>query len=124
MPQRWYFVSLVFRFEPDALRAGRAARKSQLVEETWELHQAPSRAGACAKARRGAKVVCATPSVNLKTGEKGRWKLVGVKDCWLIYDDLADGAEIAWFQHGRMTGAQLRGLMGPRSSGAAKGVAR
>ncbi len=124
MPPRWYFVSLVFRLEPGALRAGRTSRKSHLVEENWELHRATSRAGACAKARRGAKVVCATPSVNLKTGEKGRWTLVGIKDCWLIYDDLADGAEIAWFQHGRMTGTQLRGLMGPRSSGAAKGVAR
>jgi hypothetical protein len=116
MPPRWYFVSLVFLFEPAALRAGRAARKSQLVEETWELHQATSRAGACAKARKVANVVCATPSVNLKTGEKGRWTLVGIKDCWLIYDDLADGAEIAWFQHGRMTGTQLRRLMSKRSS--------
>jgi hypothetical protein len=61
---------------------------------------------------------------NVRTGEQGRWKLVGVKDCWLIYDELADGCELAWFQHGRMTAAQLRRLMGPKSKRPAKGVAR
>jgi hypothetical protein len=113
---RWYFVSLVFRFEPAASRAARSARKSQPVEETWELYQAISRAGACAKAKKVAKVACATPSVNLKTGEKGRWALVGIKECWLVYDDLTDGADIAWFQHGRMTAEQVRRLMGKRPS--------
>ena len=98
------------------MRAARSARKSQPVEETWELYQAISRAGACAKAKKVAKVACATPSVNLKTGEKGRWALVGIKECWIVYDDLTDGAEIAWFQHGRMTAEQVRRLMGKRPS--------
>ncbi len=116
MPLRWYFVSAVFRFKPTVPRVRKAVGLRQPVEETWELHQATSRAGACAKAKKVAKVACETPSVNLKTGEKGRWSLVGIKDCWLVYDDLADGAEIAWFQHGRMTAEQVRRLMGKRRS--------
>lgn len=124
MPPRWYFVSLVFRFEPSAPRTRGAARKSQPVEENWELHRARTRAQACAKAVKAARSSSATAMTNVRTGEQGRWKLVGVKDCWLIYDELADGCELAWFQHGRMTAAQLRRLMGPKSKRPAKGVAR
>jgi hypothetical protein len=115
MPPRWYFVSLVFRFEPSAPRTRGAARKSQPVEENWELHRARTRAQACAKAVKAARSSSATAMTNVRTGEQGRWKLVGVKDCWLIYDDLADGCEIAWFQHGRMTAKQVSGLMGRES---------
>lgn len=124
MPPRWYFVSLVFRFEPSAPRTRGAARKSKPVEENWELHRARTRAQACAKAAKAARSSSATAMTNVRTGEQGRWKLVGVKDCWLIYDELADGCELAWFQHGRMTAAQLRRLMGPKSKRPAKGVAR
>ena len=124
MPPRWYFVSLVFRFEPSAPRTRGAARKSQPVEENWELHRARTRAQACAKAVKAARSSSATAMTNVRTGEQGRWKLVGVKDCWLIYDELADGCELAWFQHGRMTAAQLRRLMGPQAKRPAKGVAR
>ena len=118
MPLRWYFISVVLRFKPSATKARKAFRQRQPVEENWEIHRAISLAAASAKAKKAAKVACATPMTNLKTGEKGLWTFVGIKECWLIYDDLADGCEIAWFQHGRMTDNQLRRLMcnKPKSS--------
>ena len=96
MPLRWYFISVVLRFKPSATKARKAFRQRQPVEENWEIHRATSLAAARAKAKKAAKVACATPMTNLKTGEKGLWTFVGIKECWLIYDDLADGCEIAW----------------------------
>ena len=48
MPLRWYFVSAVFRFKPAVSRVRKSVGLRQPAEETWELHQATSRAGACA----------------------------------------------------------------------------
>lgn len=114
MPLRWYFISVVLRFEPSATKARQAIRRRQPVEENWEIHQATSLAAARAKARKAAKVACATQMTNLKTGEQGRWTLVGIKDAWPIEEPLGDGVEIAWFQHGRLSDAQLARMMGKK----------
>jgi len=124
MPLRWYFISVVLRFKPAAAKARKALRQRQPVEENWEIHRATSLAAARAKAKKAAKVACATPMTNLKTGEQGRWTLVGIKDCWTIEEPLGDGVEIGWFQHGRLSAAQLARMMGRKSRGAASRVSR
>lgn len=110
MSTRWYFASLLYRYQPESVKRGRTPKRIK-VEETWHLFSGRNRAEVQAKIRKDARVNEAIEMVDMKTGEKGHWVFAGIKELWLIYDKIEDGAEIAWIKHDNITALQLKKML-------------
>jgi hypothetical protein len=83
----------------------------------WEntiILQAPNREAAYKKA---IKLGSSSPSTfDDGKGRSGHWKFIGLTSLLPIYDELKDGAEITWIDHGNRTVGKIRSLIKDKSS--------
>jgi hypothetical protein len=110
-PFGWWIATYLERFEWHGSNA-----KSHLVWENTILIKATNRDLAFRKAEkfgrmgRGKWRLYGRPP-----GRKGRWAFVGIVDLLPIYGELADGEELLWEEHLRMTTATASKLVKRKS---------
>jgi hypothetical protein len=112
-PVGWYFGSYLLRFlELD--EAGRNdPEKRFLAWENTVLVKAKTLDAAYRKVERIGKSAT-KPYRGGPQGVRVRWEYVGVTELLPVYEALADGAEIAWADHGSRKLKTLRRWVQPR----------
>ncbi len=104
---RKYFFSLVFILNK---KTG-ASHKEVRVTEEWRIVSGKTKKEATKKIMNYIRCAESTEMMCEQTKVKGYWKFTGLRGAWIIEDELTDGAEIAWFDHGKISKKKLGSLI-------------
>jgi hypothetical protein len=114
-PVGWYLGTYLLRF----IELGDEARSDpERRFVSWEntvLVKANTMDSAYAKVERIARAA-AKPYRGGPNGVRVKWEYVGVTEILPIYEQLGDGAEIAWAEHGARKLKTLQQLVKPKSA--------
>lgn len=108
-PTGWWLYSEVQQWV-SARQKKLTAKSRCLVWENWRLIQAKTREAAHAKAVSMGLEVFPT-----KTHD-GEWRFAGIAELLPVYDNLEDGAETLWTNHGRIPVTKIRSMVKSKKS--------
>jgi len=114
-PVGWYFGSYLLRFVELAQTGRNDPEKRFLAWENTVLVKAKSMDAAYGKIDRIAKAAT-KPYRGGPQGVRVMWEYVGITELVPVYEAIADGAEIAWNDHGSRKLKTLRRWVRPRAT--------
>ncbi len=108
-PTGWWIYSEVQQWVSS--RQKKLTAKSRcLVWENWRLIRAKTREEAHAKALRMGR-----EGFPLKTPD-GVWRFAGIAELLPVFDDLEDGAELLWTNHGKISVSRIQRMVRTKRS--------
>jgi hypothetical protein len=114
-PVGWYYASYLLRFVELRETGRNDAEKRFLAWENTVLVKAKSLDAAYDKVEK----IAGTQTKGYRGGPQGirvKWEYVGITELVPVYERIADGAEIAWTDHGSRKLKTLRNWVKPRSA--------
>lgn len=102
-----YFFALVFILNQ---KSGASPKEVRVTEE-WRIVSGSTKKEATNKIMNYISVCESTEMMCEQSKVKGYWKFTGLRGAWIIEDELTDGAEIAWFDHGKISKMKLGSLL-------------
>jgi hypothetical protein len=104
---RKYFFSLLFILNK---KTG-ASHKEVRVTEEWRIVSGKNKTEAAKKIMNYISYCESAEMMCELSKAKGNWRFAGLRGAWTLDDELTDGAEIAWFDHGEISKRKLRSLI-------------